>query len=63
MIMIRNLSMLAGYTPDQTAVTGQPAFVLNPDVPLLVLPVNVALSHLKIISFKTELLSEACKYK
>ena len=41
--------LFAVYTPDQTAVlfTGQPSFVLDPDVPLFVLPVNVALSHLK----------------
>merc|ERR1719341_2329486 len=36
------------FTTDQAAIlfTGQPSFVLHPDVPLFVLPVNVALSHL-----------------
>merc|ERR1719234_617907 len=42
------LQRLLGFTTDQTAIlfTGQPAFMLDPDVPLFVLPVNVALSHL-----------------
>merc|ERR1719234_23038 len=42
------LQRLLGFTTDQTAIlfTGQPSFMLDPDVPLFVLPVNVALSHL-----------------
>merc|ERR1719234_3000406 len=42
------LQRLLGFTTDQTAIlfTGQPAFMLHPDVHLFVLPVNVALAHL-----------------
>merc|ERR1712055_417284 len=42
------LQRLFGFATDQTAIlfTGQPSFVLDPNVPFFVLPVNVPLSHL-----------------
>ena len=59
-IVVRNFSLPFTHVPDQTAIlfTRQPSFVLDPDVPFFVLPVNVALSHLKIVPLKTK----ACKF-
>ena len=54
MVRIVEKKSFLGHQPDQAAfnITGQPAFMLDPDVPLFVLPIYVALSHLEMVHLK-----------